>query len=50
MVEGVQLPTGYYFGMSAATGDLSDAHDVISVRMFELETSDVSSSVTYFIF
>jgi len=22
-VDGVQLPTGYYFGASAATGDLS---------------------------
>ena len=36
-VEGVRLPTNYYFGMSATTGDLSDNHDVISVRMYELE-------------
>ncbi|XP_065212304.1 vesicular integral-membrane protein VIP36 [Planococcus citri] len=35
-VAGVRLPTGYYFGMSAATGDLSDNHDVVGVRMYEL--------------
>jgi mannose-binding lectin 2 len=39
-VAGVQLPTGYYFGVSAATGDLSDNHDVISFRTYELEVSD----------
>lgn len=39
-VEGVQLPTHYYFGMSAATGDLSDNHDVISVKMYELDLAD----------
>jgi len=37
-MEGVKLPTGYYFGMSATTGDLSDAHDVISVKTYELDT------------
>eukprot|EP00092_Neocalanus_flemingeri_P089581 GFUD01113355.1.p1 GENE.GFUD01113355.1~~GFUD01113355.1.p1 ORF type:complete len:328 (+),score=74.62 GFUD01113355.1:49-1032(+) len=37
--EGVKLPTGYYFGMSATTGDLSDAHDVISVKTYELDTA-----------
>nr|CAG4646321.1 EOG090X07L3 [Macrothrix elegans] len=36
-VEGVRLPTGYFFGMSATTGDLSDNHDVISVKMYELD-------------
>ena len=41
-VEGVRLPTNYYFGMSAATGDLSDSHDIITVKMYEL---DVSSEV-----
>lgn len=40
-VNNVQLPTGYYFGISAATGDLSDAHDVISVKMFEQEFAHV---------
>uniref|UniRef100_A0A914V4I8 L-type lectin-like domain-containing protein n=1 Tax=Plectus sambesii TaxID=2011161 RepID=A0A914V4I8_9BILA len=36
-VGGVRLPTGYYIGMSAATGDLHDAHEVVSVRLFEQE-------------
>ncbi|KAI1725627.1 legume-like lectin family domain-containing protein [Ditylenchus destructor] len=40
-VDGVRLPTNYYFGVSAATGDLSDNHDVISIRMFEQEYTRV---------
>lgn len=36
-VKGIRLPTGYYFGMSATTGDLSDNHDILSVRLFELD-------------
>ncbi|CAB3401088.1 unnamed protein product [Caenorhabditis bovis] len=40
-VNNVQLPTGYYFGMSAATGDLSDAHDIIAVKAFEQEFAHV---------
>ncbi|VDL73678.1 unnamed protein product [Nippostrongylus brasiliensis] len=40
-VSNVQLPTGYYFGVSAATGDLSDNHDVIGVKMFEQEYAHV---------
>ncbi|XP_030023866.1 vesicular integral-membrane protein VIP36 [Manduca sexta] len=36
-VENVQLPTGYYFGASATTGDLSDNHDIIAVKMYELD-------------
>lgn len=39
-VEGVQLPTGYYLGASATTGDLSDNHDIISVRLYELDLPD----------
>lgn len=39
-VNGVMLPTGYYLGMSAATGDLSDNHDVLSVRFYELDLPD----------
>ncbi|XP_059488920.1 vesicular integral-membrane protein VIP36 isoform X2 [Neocloeon triangulifer] len=39
-VKGVRLPTGYYFGVSAATGDLSDTHDVISLKLYELDSSD----------
>lgn len=36
-VKGVKLPTGYYFGVSATTGDLSDNHDILSIRLFELD-------------
>ncbi|KAL0811430.1 hypothetical protein ABMA28_009832 [Loxostege sticticalis] len=36
-VENVLLPTGYFFGASATTGDLSDNHDIISVKMYELD-------------
>ncbi|VDM74310.1 unnamed protein product [Strongylus vulgaris] len=36
-VNNVQLPTGYYFGISAAT----DNHDVIGVKMFEQEFAHV---------
>lgn len=44
-VDGVILPTGYHLGLSATTGDLSDNHDVISVRLFELDLpSDPSPS------
>lgn len=42
-VSGVKLPTGYYFGVSGTTGDLSDNHDVISIRLYELDLpEDVS--------
>lgn len=39
-VTGVQLPTGYFIGVSAATGDLSDNHDVISIKTYELDVSE----------
>ncbi|GIY53478.1 vesicular integral-membrane protein VIP36 [Caerostris darwini] len=32
---GVHLPTGYYFGVSAATGEYSDNHDVVSVTTLD---------------
>ncbi|XP_023650788.1 vesicular integral-membrane protein VIP36 [Paramormyrops kingsleyae] len=35
-VAGVRMPTGYYFGASAATGDLADDHDIISMKMYQL--------------
>lgn len=39
----VKLPTGYYFGASATTGDLSDNHDIITFKFYELEPiADVS--------
>lgn len=35
-VDGVRLPTGYFFGLSAATGDLADNHDIISMKLYDL--------------
>ncbi|XP_047448433.1 lectin, mannose-binding 2-like b isoform X2 [Mugil cephalus] len=35
-VTGVRLPTGYFFGASSATGDLSDNHDIISMKLYQL--------------
>ncbi|KAJ3605687.1 hypothetical protein NHX12_027731 [Muraenolepis orangiensis] len=35
-VPGVRLPQGYYFGASAITGDLSDNHDVVSLKLYQL--------------
>lgn len=37
-VDNVKLPTGYHFGFSAATGDLSDNHDIISVKVYQLDS------------
>nr|CAG4651889.1 EOG090X07L3 [Triops cancriformis] len=39
-VNGVKLPTGYYFGLSATTGDLSDNHDVVAIKMYDLTSPD----------
>ncbi|XP_076295456.1 vesicular integral-membrane protein VIP36 isoform X2 [Lasioglossum baleicum] len=39
-VKEIKLPTGYYFGLSATTGDLSDNHDILSIRLFELDLPD----------
>lgn len=39
-VEDVKLPIGYYFGASAATGDLADNHDIISIKFYELDMGD----------
>ncbi|XP_077376844.1 lectin, mannose-binding 2-like b [Festucalex cinctus] len=35
-ITGIHLPTGYYLGASSATGDLSDNHDIISMKLYEL--------------
>ncbi|XP_077119005.1 VIP36-like protein isoform X3 [Ranitomeya variabilis] len=35
-VPGVRLPRGYYFGASAATGDLTDNHDIISLKVYQI--------------
>jgi mannose-binding lectin 2 len=39
-VADVDLPAGYFFGASAATGELADNHDIISVKVFELDASE----------
>lgn len=46
-VEGIKLPTGYYFGISATTGDLSDNHDILSVKLYELDLPDDVSIKSY---
>ncbi|CAF2832631.1 unnamed protein product [Rotaria sp. Silwood2] len=39
-IENIHLPTHYYFGFSAATGELSDNHDIISVHTYQLDSSE----------
>uniref|UniRef100_UPI00358E608A vesicular integral-membrane protein VIP36-like n=1 Tax=Myxine glutinosa TaxID=7769 RepID=UPI00358E608A len=46
-IMGVHLPTGYYFGASATTGDLSDNHDIIFLKLFELTVPPDSEPVDY---
>lgn len=41
-VSGVLLPTGYFFGASAETGDLSDNHDIQSFKFYEITPTNVS--------
>jgi len=40
-VSGVRLPTGYFFGLTSATGDLADNHEIVSFKFYELETAKV---------
>ncbi|XP_019907691.1 lectin, mannose-binding 2-like b isoform X1 [Esox lucius] len=35
-LPGVRLPQGYFFGASSATGDLSDNHDLVSMKLYQL--------------
>ncbi|KAG7490879.1 VIP36 [Solea senegalensis] len=35
-IRGLRLPTGYFLGASSATGDLSDNHDIISMKLYQL--------------
>ncbi|XP_049593637.1 lectin, mannose-binding 2-like a isoform X1 [Syngnathus scovelli] len=35
-LPGVRLPKGFYFGATAITGDLSDNHDIISLKLYQL--------------
>ncbi|XP_028314318.1 lectin, mannose-binding 2-like b [Gouania willdenowi] len=36
-ITGLQLPLGYFFGASSATGDLTDNHDIISMKLYQLD-------------
>lgn len=36
--KSVYLPSHYYFGITAATGDLSDNHDILSIKMRQLSS------------
>jgi hypothetical protein len=47
-VDEIRLPTGYYIGISGTTGDLSDNHDILSIRLFELDSNDVSTYLFQF--
>ncbi|KAK4470713.1 hypothetical protein MN116_006241 [Schistosoma mekongi] len=47
-VDGVHLPTGYYIGVSAATGDLSDNHDIYSIHTYELDVGRKDNLFTDF--
>ncbi|CAC5422571.1 LMAN2 [Mytilus coruscus] len=38
-VHGVKLPLGYFFGATAATGELADNHDIISMKVYQLDTN-----------
>ncbi|CAJ0583485.1 unnamed protein product, partial [Mesorhabditis spiculigera] len=42
-VDNVKLPTGYYLGVSAATGELYDIHDLISFKTFQIDVDRVES-------
>jgi len=46
-VDGVHLPSGYYFGASAATGELADNHDIISMKLYDIAVESVDDGVDY---
>lgn len=48
-VEGVKLPTGYHIGVTATTGDLSDNHDVLAIKFYELDLPDDVSQVFFLV-
>ena len=43
----VYLPSGYHFGISAATGDLADNHDVIWVQASSVRDEECSQQLTF---
>jgi len=46
-VDGVRLPTGYYFGASAATGELADNHDVYSLKLYDIAVEPLNDGIDY---
>ena len=44
-VPKITLPTGYYFGFSAATGDLADDHDVMRITVNDLKSTQHSKAL-----
>ena len=46
----VRLPTGLYLGLSAATGDLSDNHDIYDLKFYALpsKSSQVMTNLQNF--
>ena len=45
-VPDIDLPTGYHFGITAETGDLADNHDIVSVRVYELDGLSMDQDAT----
>lgn len=39
-IDRVYLPLGYFFGFTAATGELTDNHDIISVHTYRLDDNN----------
>lgn len=44
-VPKITLPTGYYFGFSAATGDLADDHDIMRITINDLKSTQFSKAL-----
>ena len=36
---------GYFFGVSSATGDLADNHDIISIKSYEVDATNLNIEV-----
>ncbi|XP_068167126.1 VIP36-like protein isoform X2 [Antennarius striatus] len=41
-ITGLRLPLGYFLGASSATGDLSDNHDIISMKLYQLSSQTMA--------
>ena len=42
-VSGVKIPTGLYVGLTSATGDLTDNHDVVAFKIWQLDGTDAGA-------